>query len=144
MISEGLFALIEQDADIIGENWVKNVRENPTTTRLAELSEERLLRWAREALADLANWIAYETKKDETEENYRRFGGDRKGEGLSLAETVSAMHLLKRYLWLHVLSEGLIGTAHELYEALELNNRVVLFFDRAVYHIILGYTEVEA
>ncbi len=143
MISEKLFELIEKDAEVIGHNWIKNVRENPTTEILREAQEPRLIDWARTVLTDLANWIAYETRKEETRETYRRFGSDRQGEGLPLAETVSAMNLLKRYLWLHVLSEGILSTTHELYEALELNNRVVLFFDQAIYHIILGYAGPE-
>jgi hypothetical protein len=32
-----------------------------------------------------------------------------------------------------------LDTALELHQAIELNNRVVLFFDRAIYYTILGY-----
>jgi hypothetical protein len=52
-----------------------------------------------------------------------------------------ALILLKRYLWLEVLSEGFVSSNLELYQVLELNNRVVLYFDRAVYFTIAGYQE---
>jgi hypothetical protein len=42
-------------------------------------------------------------------------------------------------LWRKVLGEGLLDTMLDLYQAIELNNRVMLFFDRAIYFITIGY-----
>ena len=50
-----------------------------------------------------------------------------------------ALFLLKRQIWLYILQEGLLTTNLELYQALELNNRVVLYFDRAIYYLTRGY-----
>jgi hypothetical protein len=35
--------------------------------------------------------------------------------------------------------EGLLDTTLELYQAIELNNRVIRFFDRAIYFTAVGY-----
>jgi hypothetical protein len=40
-----------------------------------------------------------------------------------------------------VISEGLTQTNLEIYQALELNNQVVLYFDRAIYYSTMGYME---
>lgn len=47
------------------------------------------------------------------------------------------------FKWLKVLAEGLLDTVLDLNQALELSNRVVLFFDRAIYYTTVGYEKVE-
>ncbi|MBN1288758.1 MAG: hypothetical protein JXA49_03870 [Actinobacteria bacterium] len=72
---------------------------------------------------------------------FTRLGKVRREEGVPLEEEVMALLLLKRHIWLYVLQEGLLTTNLELYQALELNNRVVLYFDRAIYYMTLGYEQ---
>jgi hypothetical protein len=60
-------------------------------------------------------------------------------EGFSLSEVIHALILVRRHLWLKVLGEGLLDTILDLYQSIELNNRVTLFFDRAIYFITVGY-----
>ncbi len=50
-----------------------------------------------------------------------------------------SLSLLRRRLWQKVQSEGLLDTALDLFQAMELHNRVVLFFDRALYYAVVGY-----
>jgi hypothetical protein len=61
-----------------------------------------------------------------------------------MEEVVMTLVLIKRYLWLHLLEEGLMTTDLEIYQALELNNKVVLYFDRAIYFALRGYREARA
>jgi len=37
------------------------------------------------------------------------------------------------------MEEGLLDTPYDLYQAIELNNRVSLFFDRAIFYTACGY-----
>ncbi|HOI45215.1 MAG TPA: hypothetical protein PLX50_06355, partial [Candidatus Aminicenantes bacterium] len=59
----------------------------------------------------------------------------------ALSEIIQSLCLIRRHLWLKVESEGLIDTALELYQAIDLYNRVMVFFDRALYYAALGYEE---
>jgi hypothetical protein len=47
--------------------------------------------------------------------------------------------LIKRHLWLYTLEKHFFDTSYEFQQALEFNNRVVLFFDRAIYFTTMGY-----
>ncbi len=141
MISERLVKLIEDDADILTKNWLRDVRQNPTTPTYQNFPEEKLYQRAHFIYSQLGHWISRETGKGEVRSYYVKLGEERFNEGFGLYEVVSAIILLKRHLWLHVLSDGQLSTAFELYQSLELNNRVVLFFDRAVYYAIIGYEE---
>jgi hypothetical protein len=53
------------------------------------------------------------------------------------------MIITRRHIWLKVMSEGFLDTALDMYKALELNNRVILFFDRAIHFTALGYENVD-
>ena len=60
---------------------------------------------------------------------------------IPLCEGIRSLTLLKRILWLFVLDESAIESALELNQMRELNDRIVLFFDRAEYYFIRGYME---
>ncbi len=73
-----------------------------------------------------------------------RSGRQRHGEGFALSEVLEALILTRRHLWLLVLSEAFLDTALDLQQALDLNARAVLFFDRAMYFTALGFEEAQA
>jgi hypothetical protein len=141
MISEKLVRLIEDNADTLTKSWLSDVRKNPTTPTYQIFPEEKLYQRAHFVYSQLGHWISRETGKGEVRSYYVKLGEERFKEGFALYEVVSAIILLKRHLWLHILSDGQLSTAFELYQSLELNNRVVLFFDRAVYYTIIGYED---
>lgn len=141
MISEKLVTLIENDADILTKHWMTDVRANPSTPTYHVFDEEKLYKRAHLVYSQLSHWISRETSKEEIRNYYTKLGIERFKEGFALHEVVSAIVLLKRHLWIHILSDGQLSTAFELYQSLELNNRVVLFFDRAIYYTIIGYEE---
>jgi len=74
-------------------------------------------------------------------EFYKKYGKDRYGEGFPLPELIYSFILFRRHLWLFILHSGLLDTAYELLRGMELNNRVILFFDRALYNMVVGYGE---
>jgi hypothetical protein len=41
------------------------------------------------------------------------------------------------------MTEGFLDTALDMYKALELNNRVILFFDRAILYTAVGYEKAD-
>ena len=51
--------------------------------------------------------------------------------------------LLRREIWNFALERHVLDRPLERYRLLELSRRVVLFFDRALYHAARGYEELE-
>jgi hypothetical protein len=49
--------------------------------------------------------------------------------------------LMKWHLWLFVQENNFFDSPFMLHQALEFNNRVVLFFDRAIYFTAMGYLD---
>ncbi len=61
--------------------------------------------------------------------------------GIPLCEAIRSLVVLRRILWLFVVNESAFDSAFELHQMRELNDRVILFFDRAIFYVTRGYTE---
>ncbi len=141
MVTRRFAKLIETRAEKIAKLWLKEVKASKYTPTYHAFSEEELFNLALRVYESLGYWLSPETQREEIRLYYMDSGKQRYLEGFRLEEVVMALILLKRYLWLEVLSEGFVSSNLELYQVLELNNRVVLYFDRAVYFTIAGYQE---
>jgi len=142
-ISDRLVELIEKNADQLTKNWLDEVCKNPTTPTYHTYDKDKLYKRAFDVYSRLSKWISRETSKEEIENHYTALGKQRREEGFALSEVIQALIITRRFIWLKVLSEGFLNTALELYQALQLNNRVILFFDRAIYFTTLGYETKE-
>ncbi|MDP8254912.1 MAG: RsbRD N-terminal domain-containing protein [Candidatus Alcyoniella australis] len=139
MLYHRLVELIEKNADDLTKRWIKEIRSNQQTPTYAEFDEQQLYEGTYSVYSELGKWIGKETTKQDVEQHYTSIGRQFRKEGLALSEVIQAMVLIKRHLWLKVLRDGLLDTVIDLHSALELNNRVVLFFDRAIYFSTIGY-----
>jgi len=92
-----------------------------------------------EVYSRLGKWISRETDKEEIARHFMGLGAQRRQEGFALSEVIQALIITKRHLWWKVLQEGFLDTVLDLYQALELNNHVILFFDRAIFYTTVGY-----
>lgn len=141
MISQILIELIEKNADHLANAWLKDVRHNPKTPFYHTFREDLLLDRARNIYQNLSHWLSIPTPKEQTLKFYKNYGRERCQEGFPLAELIYSFILFRRHLWLFVLHSGFYDSAYELLRVLELNNRVILFFDRVLHSVALGYKE---
>ena len=138
-ISQKLVELIERNADQLATKWLEDVRKRPETPTYHTFDRDRLYRRVHLVYSHLGKWISYENTKEDIAAYYTALGAQRRREGFGLSEVIEALMLTRRYIWLKVLSDGFLDTALDLHKAMELNNRVVLFFDRAIYYTAVGY-----
>ena len=138
-ISQKLVELIERHADQLATKWLEDVRKRPETPTYHTFDRDRLYRRVHLVYSQLGKWVSYETTKEDIAAHYTALGAQRRKEGFALSEVIYALTLSRRYIWLKVLSDGFLDTALDLHKAMELNNRVILFFDRAIYYTALGY-----
>jgi hypothetical protein len=137
--SEKLVNLIEHNADELTTNWLQDVCKDECTPTYHNFDKLKLYERAFEVFSQLGRWISRETAKEEIAQHYISLGAQRREEGFPLSEVIHALILVRRHLWRKVLGEGLLDTMLDLYQAIELNNCVMLFFDRAIYYITIGY-----
>jgi len=139
-VTKRLIELIEQHAEDLTKSWLREVKKDPGTPTYAKFRDENeLTQRAFRVFGQLGKWIAKNTTKDDLQKYWTDLGRQRHKEGFPLSEIVQSLFLIRRHLWQKVESEGLLDTAYDLFQAMELNNQVTLFFDRAVYHAACGY-----
>jgi hypothetical protein len=141
MIYSKLVKLVEDNQEELTKRSYKELLSREETLRYrnvpADILEERIS----DVYSMLVSWLNKEKRAGNIRKYYTDLGKRRFHEGIPLSEVVIAFMLLKRHLWLFVTEKQFFDSTYECYQALELNNKVVLFFDRIIYFTALGYEE---
>ena len=66
-------------------------------------------------------------------------GKTRKMEGFRASEVISALSLIRKNIWEFALSQGMWNSTIDIYIALELERRMMFFFDKAAFYLSWGY-----
>ena len=138
-VSKRLLSLLENDAVELATEWMKDIKTRTKTPTYHSFNEKELFHCAHEVYSHLGKWISWETTKEHIAEKYSSHGARRCKQKFELAVVVQSLILMRRHLWQKVLDDGLLDTALDLYQALELNRQVVRYFDRAIYFTIIGF-----
>lgn len=134
-----LISLIDNNIDELTQNWLRIVRNHQITRSYGAFEDKELYDRAHKVYNQLSRWIAGEFTKGDIASYYTALGALRRREGFPLAEVIRALIVTRRVLWFKVQAEGFLDSAVDAELALLLNNRVVLFFDRAIYYTTSGY-----
>jgi len=138
LLEERLVKVIETRSDEIAKTWYKDIMESNYAPGIKNIPDKDALDMATNVYKKLGYWLL-PTSDHKVQETYVKFGADMFKKGFRMEEVVMVLILIKRHLWLHLLEEGVMGHNLELYQALEINNKVVLYFDRAIYYALIGY-----
>ena len=139
--SRRLVDLIERNADELTTNYVEDIRRDPRMPNYQVFDQKEIYKRAYRVYSQLGKWISRETTKEEVKSYWTALGRQRRREGFPFSEIVLSLCHIRRLLWLKIQAAGLLDTALDLYQAMDLQHRVLLFFDRAIYHAAVGYED---
>jgi hypothetical protein len=142
--STKLVELIERDADHLTKRWLEIVRGHEDLPTYLAYDEHKLYERCFRVYSQLGKWLSSETTKEDIKAAYTALGAQRRLEGFRLSEVIEALIITRRVLWAKIESEGLLDTALDLNQALELNDRALVFFDRAMFYAAQGYESATA
>ncbi len=142
-VSRKLVEIIEKGADELTRAYLQEVKKHPNMPTYRSFPEKEVYDRAYLVYSQLGRWISFELESDEMKRYWTELGKKRREEGFSLPEIFLSLCLLRKELWAKIQSEGVLDNALDLYQALDLYNRIVTFFDRALYYAIIGYCSVE-
>ena len=140
LISNKLVEFVEENSDLIIKEWLNRIKDSEISTFTTE-NIDFVRKKAEYILKNLNQWVSYDTTKQEIGKKYAEEGKDYFNRGIPLCEVFRALVLLRRVLWLFVVNESGFDSAFQLHQMRELNDRVILFFDRAYYYLTRGYIE---
>jgi hypothetical protein len=140
LISNKLVEFVEKHSDVIIKEWLNRIKNNEISDFTKE-NVDFVRKKAEYILKHLNQWVSYDTTKQEIGKKYAEEGKEFFDKGVPLCEVFRTMVLLRRVLWLFVVNESGFDSAFQLHQMRELNDRVILFFDRAYYYLTRGYME---
>ncbi len=141
MLSDALVSLIEAEADKITRLWLDEVRSNPTTGSYRRVDRDDPFERCSSAISQFDRWFRGRDADDEVRDFYRKLGRERKAQGFAVHETLSSLTLLRKHVFTYARNHGVYERPIDVYRVLELNRRISVFFDKALYHTVRGFEE---
>jgi hypothetical protein len=133
--------MIEINYQEITEHFINDLLKDPDTFSYRNLDRQMVYEAAYKRLVEISKWILKDYPKTEIERYYRQIGHERFEQGIPFSQAFKFLVLLKRHVWIFVLRK--LYADMSIYEqAIELNNRVSLYFDRASFYLMKGYEDI--
>jgi len=139
--SRKLVDLIERSADELSRNYITEIGRDPRMPTYKTLDADDLYGRTYSVYSQLGKWISRETSREEIKAYWKGLGRRRRQEGFPFSEIVLSLSHERLLLWRKIEADGLLDTALDLYQALDLQHRVLVFFDLALFYAALGYEE---
>lgn len=141
MINDKLVGIVKSKREDILNLWLEDFK-NTRTLRVSEgIDEAKMKKIMSDVLDGFDEMMAKDVSKYRICLDFVKMGNFFFEDNYALHDIVSALTLLKKVIMEVVTSEGFFTTAFQLYQLQEMNNKAVLYFDRAVYYSALGYEE---
>jgi hypothetical protein len=141
MIYVKIMEVLKTDAGLLSKRVVKDLLDRGETEYHKKYSEDIIYERVYDVYSTLSYWLDRGRPKEEIHKRFTELGKKRFEEGIPLHEVVMFLMLIKRHLWLYLLEKHFFESSYELMKSLEMNNRIVLFFDRAILAATMGYEE---
>lgn len=140
MLAMRLVRLIEAHSDELSRGLTEQIRKSERTSDFRNIRAEDLRLAGTEVYRNLGEWLLQKTERD-IAQRFRTVAARRAAEGIGLQQFVWALMLSRDHLWHFLRHESFADNVVALYGEMELLGLLNQFFDRAIYHAILGYTE---
>lgn len=139
-LSNVLIKLIDKHIDCISDSWIVEIQ-----TKLPHIIPhlEKLRDLNKSILRGIQYWLQRQKDMLGVEE-FIHSGRDLKKRNVSLPDIMILLALSRKSLWLYLMNEKILSSLLEIYTSLELNNRIIFFYDKIIYNITLGYTSNES
>jgi len=138
MLSIRLVQMIEDHAEELTRELIKDLQSNPRTPHYHHLTYDELHYRTYAVYRNLSHWVS-QRSEEPIAANYADMANRRYAEGVPLEEIVFALTSTKNHLHDYVLSTGVMDSAVELHQERELRRLVANFFDKAIYYTVRAY-----
>lgn len=138
-VMDKLVNLVERNAEELTRAYVQDITTHAETPTYRRLEEREVSLRAHRVFSQLGKWISTSFSDEDLRKYWTALGCQRRKEGFALSEIMMSLCFIRRRIWKKIELDGLLDTAMDLYQALELQTRVSLFFESAMYYAVRGY-----
>ncbi|MCX7816252.1 MAG: NUDIX hydrolase [Syntrophales bacterium] len=139
LLSDNLVEVIEHNAEIISRRWLKDILTNPSTVGYRKFDQSFLFAEMDRILSQFGRWLGGSYGDEDVRSYFTKWGRECRFQGVALSHVLSALSLVKKHIWEFALSQGMWEKTQDIYATLELDRRIVIFFDKASYYTARGY-----
>ena len=137
-----LIEIAEKNAEAIAQQWYNNIKMNPKTPYYHTMPERKAIQMALNFYGKVGKLFNSENPFEDAHVLFAQFAEDSYMARIPLPQTIYALTLLRRHMWLYAEFQATFMTAVEHHHASESLNRTILMFDYATYVIALKYDEL--
>ncbi len=138
MLGMKLVRLVERHSETLSRGLTEHIQSSERTSDFRKLPPATLERAAAEVYRNLGEWLLQKTETD-IAARFRLIAARRAAEGISQHQLVWALMMTRDYLLNFLRQQAFADSIVELHGELELDQLLNQFFDRAIYHAVLGY-----
>jgi hypothetical protein len=143
MLSVRLVQMIEDHAEELTQELIKDLKSNSRTPHYHQLTSDELHYRTYAVYRNLGHWVS-QGSEEPIAANYADLAIRRYAEGVPLDEIVYALISTKYHLYAYVRTTGLMDSAVELHQERELRRLIGHFFDNAIYYTVKAYEQKAA
>lgn len=140
ILSNRFIKLIEENYEELTDLFMSDLLKHPETSAYRGADRDKIYQSSVMIYKDLSTWISRGFSKQKIEERYVTIGTERHDMGIPVQQAMKGLILQRRHIWLFVMNR-MYDDKTDYMEALELNNRVTLYFDRAMLAMLKGYVQ---
>ena len=134
-----LVDLTQKNAAAIAQQWAKDVKTNAKTYNYHKEPEEKIIGQAREFYNNFQTMFVHESPFELAEEIFEKYADERYREGIPLHETLYALILMRRHMWLYAEFQAVFNSEVEHKQAVGSLSRSMLMFDYIIYVVARKY-----
>jgi ADP-ribose pyrophosphatase YjhB (NUDIX family) len=139
VLSDSIIDVIEQNAETIAKIWIADVTTNRSTPSYHNFDLSRLISIIHKIFSQLGKWFSGDYSNRDIRKFYMALGREMRKEGIALSEALSAVSLVRKHASEFAFSHGLWQEALDIYTVLELDRRILMFFDKASFYTTRGF-----
>lgn len=131
--------LAEKHAEKIAERWLKDVKSHAQTPAYKNLDEAELKHQAVRFYQNFSKMFLDEKITDDVLRYFRSYAQDSYAMGIPAKETIYALILMRRHIWLYAEFQAIFTSGIDQRQALDTLGRTILLFDYAAYEVTKEY-----
>ncbi len=134
--------LAEKHAGKIAQRWAKDVKTNSKTPSYRNLDEEVIIYHCVRFYQNFSKMFLDEKITDDVLRYFRSYAQDSYALGIPLNETLYALVLMRRHIWLYAEFQAIFTSSIDQMQALDTLGRTILLFDYASYEVTKEYQDL--
>jgi hypothetical protein len=134
--------LAEKHADKVAVRWLKDVKSNAKTPTYKSLNEEDLIYQCVRFYQNFSKMFLDEKITDDVLRYFRSYAQESYSMGIPAKETIYALILMRRHIWLYAEFQAIFTSAIDQMQALDTLGRTILLFDYASYEVTKEYQKL--